>query len=60
MVEVWGIASGCGSTKEAARGAFTWRRYDTKNIPRQDWLVILTIKNLQHSINPGRAWENKR
>jgi|APFre7841882654_1041346.scaffolds.fasta_scaffold08822_11 hypothetical protein len=46
MIEVWGIASGRGSTKDAARGAFTWRRYNTKNFPRQDWLIILTVKNL--------------
>lgn len=43
-VIVWGIAAGFGSTKDAARGAFTWREYPTEQkIPRQDWIEIIKI-----------------
>ena len=43
IVTVWGLAAGRGSTKEAARGAFTCRDYPADNIPRADWLAILYI-----------------
>ncbi len=42
VVEVWGLAAGIGSTKEAARGAFTWRAYKGE-VPRQDWFKIIKI-----------------
>jgi hypothetical protein len=46
-VEVWGIAAGRGTTKEAARGAFTFREY--KDIEecekvKGDWLEIVCIR----------------
>jgi hypothetical protein len=44
-VIVWGLASGRGATKEAARGAFTWREYASReSIPDGDWLQILAIE----------------
>lgn len=39
--EVWGIAAGRGSTKEAAPGAFTVREY-SGDIPERDWRVIIS------------------
>ena len=42
---VWGLASGRGSTKGAARGAFTCREYEGE-IPRQDWLEIICAEKL--------------
>jgi len=47
MVRVWGTAAGKGSTKEAARGAFTWREYPTRDAARAaagDWLAIAAIE----------------
>jgi len=42
---VWGLAAGRGTTKEAARGAFTWRQYASReSIPAGDWLEILAIE----------------
>lgn len=45
VVHVWGIAAGTGSTKGAARGAFTWRDYPTlaefREAENKDWLRIL-------------------
>jgi hypothetical protein len=47
QVRVWGLAAGRGSTREAARGAFTWREYASESdIPRPDWLVIINIEKL--------------
>ncbi len=43
IVTVWGLAGGRGSTKGAARGAFTCRDYPADNIPGADWLAILYI-----------------
>ena len=44
-VTVWGLAAGCGTTKDAARGAFTWREYASRaSIPDGDWLEILAIE----------------
>lgn len=43
---VWGIAAGIRSTKDAARGAFTWRKYPSEQeIPQTDWLEIVKITN---------------
>lgn len=41
---VWGLAACIGSTKDAARGAFTWREYKTEDFPRRDWLEVLKIE----------------
>lgn len=46
MVEVWGIAKGCNSTKEAASGAFTWRRYEPGSVRKEDWLQIISIREV--------------
>jgi hypothetical protein len=46
MVEVWGIAKGCNSTKEAARGALTWRHYEPDNVRKEDWLQIISIREV--------------
>ena len=46
MVEVWGLAAGCNSTKEAARGAFTWRHYELGSVRKEDWLQILSIREV--------------
>jgi hypothetical protein len=44
-VIVWGLAAGRGTTKGAARGAFTWREYASREaIPRADWLEIIVIE----------------
>jgi hypothetical protein len=44
-VIVWGLAAGRGTTKDAARGAFTWREYASREvIPTADWLEILAIE----------------
>ncbi|MCX5831368.1 MAG: hypothetical protein NT140_05705 [Deltaproteobacteria bacterium] len=44
MIEVWGLAAGRNSTKEAARGAFTWRRYEPGNVRKEDWLLIMSTR----------------
>ena len=47
MVEVWGIAAGRRTTKEAARGAFTFREYkgiEEWEKAKGDWLQIVSIK----------------
>ena len=48
---VCGLAAGVRSTKEAARGAMTFREYDTDDpngtfdvVPMRDWLKILSIQ----------------
>lgn len=46
MVEVWGLAAGHNSTKEAARGSFTWRRYEPENVPKEDWLLIMSTREV--------------
>lgn len=47
---VWGIAAGHGSTKEAARGAFTQRDYPSREAYEKarlsDWLSILSVTKL--------------
>jgi hypothetical protein len=44
-VIVWGVAAGSGTTKDAARGAFTWREYASEaGVPQRDWLEILKIE----------------
>jgi len=45
-VRVWGLAAGWGTTADAARGAFTWREYDTVSFPLRDWLKVLKIEKL--------------
>jgi len=40
---VWGLAAGRGTTKEAARGAFTTREYEGE-VPAADWLDIIGIE----------------
>ena len=42
VYEVWGIAAGRGTTKEAAPGAFTVREYRTE-VPKNDWREIISI-----------------
>ena len=49
MVEVWGLAAGRNSTKEAARGALTWRHYEPGNVPKEDWLQIISIREVATS-----------
>lgn len=44
--EVWGLAAGRKSTKDAARGAFTWQRYKTPNFDKKDWLMIVSVKEV--------------
>ena len=45
-VIVWGLATGRRSTKDAAAGALAWREYpDRSAIPREDWQVIITIRD---------------
>lgn len=53
---VWGLATGRGSTKGAARGAFTWREYPSgTTIPVGDWMNILRVeKNLEQHITAGQ------
>jgi len=46
MVEVWWLAAGCNSTKEAARGALTWRHYEPGSVPKEDWLQIISIREV--------------
>ncbi len=46
MVEVWGLAAGRNSTKEAARGALTWRHYEPDNVRKEDWLQIISIREV--------------
>ena len=46
MIEVWGLAAGRNSTKEAARGAFTWRRYEPGNVRNEDWLLIMSTREV--------------
>ena len=46
MIEVWGLAAGRNSTKEAARGAFTWRYYEPGNIRKEDWLLIMSTREV--------------
>jgi hypothetical protein len=50
--EVWGLASGKGSTKEAAPGAFTVRCYFSEAeyrtaIAQHDWRDILNVSRKQ-------------
>ena len=47
MIEIWGTASGHGSTEGAARGALCCREYETIQqahaaIKNRDWLEVLT------------------
>jgi hypothetical protein len=50
-IRIWGLAAGRGTTKDAARGAFTWREYaGEKDIPRSDWLQIICIE--KNNSNP--------
>lgn len=45
-VTVWGLAAGRGSTREAARGAFTLRAYPSLQAAQDaqgDWLEIAVI-----------------
>jgi hypothetical protein len=47
MVEVWGIAAGRRTTKEATSGAFTTREYrgtEEWEKAKEDWLQIVCIK----------------
>lgn len=54
MIEIWGTASGHGSTAGAAHGALCCREYETPQdaqaaIKNRDWLEVLTksvIKSL--------------
>jgi hypothetical protein len=45
--EIWGLAAGHGSTKEAARGAFTQRHYPSREAYEKahlaDWLSIVSV-----------------
>jgi hypothetical protein len=45
-IRVWGLAAGCRTTADAARGAFTWREYNTESFPVKDWLEVLTVEKL--------------
>jgi hypothetical protein len=46
-IRVWGLAAGRRSTEGAARGAFTWREYETESFPRNDWLEVIKIERLK-------------
>jgi hypothetical protein len=46
-VEVWGLAKGIRTTKEAAQGAFTVREYMDGKEHREDWLDIITIRKVK-------------
>ncbi len=47
-IRVWGIASGFGATKGAARGAFTWREYQSEgDIQKKDWQDIMFIEKIK-------------
>jgi hypothetical protein len=46
-IRVWGLAQGWRSTAGAARGAFTWREYETESFPREDWIQIVIIEKLK-------------
>lgn len=46
MIEVWGLAAGRNSTKEAAKGAFTWRHYEPGNVRKEDWLIIMSTREV--------------
>lgn len=48
MVTVWGLAAGHGTTKAAARGAFTFRDYPSRAEATRawvdgDWLEVMEI-----------------
>jgi hypothetical protein len=48
IIEVWGISSRHGATRDAARGALTWKRYDSLEAMKQsmanmDWLNIIAV-----------------
>ena len=46
IVEVWGVAAGRDSTKEAAKGSFTWRHYEPGCVRKEDWLIIISIREV--------------
>ncbi len=47
-IRVWGLASGFGATKDAARGAFAWREYQSEAyIQRKDWQDIMFIEKIK-------------
>jgi hypothetical protein len=51
-VTVWGVAAAHGSTRDAARGAFTWREYPDGRIPQEDWLQIITVVTMAEGDKP--------
>ena len=46
MIEVWGLAAGRNSTKEAVRGSLTWRRYEPGSVRKEDWLWIINVREV--------------
>ena len=52
MIEIWGIASGRGTTKDAARGALCARQYQSIEAAKdalngKDWLQVLDRKTIE-------------
>lgn len=45
--QVWGTAARHGSTSDAARGALTWRNYPTRDFPREDWLQVISVREVK-------------
>ena len=43
-IVVYGLATGRGTTKGAAYGAFTGREYESvAAVPKRDWLAIVAV-----------------